>query len=80
MAVVTLYSKPDCHLCNTAREALRRVQRLQPFELSDINIQEDPALLAEYEEQIPMVLLNGTFLFQYTVDESRLRALLKEVN
>ena len=39
-----------------------------------------PTLLAEYGEQIPVVTLNGTFLFEYAVDESRLRQLLKEVN
>ena len=80
MAVVTLYSKPGCHLCQEARDVLLRVQKVQPFELAEINIEDDPALLAEYGEQIPVVLLNGTFLFEYTVQESRLRELLKEVN
>ncbi len=80
MAVVTLYSKPGCHLCDEARDALLRVQKMQPFELTEINIQDDPALLAEYGEQIPVILLNGTFLSEYTVQESRLRELLKEVN
>lgn len=80
MAVVTLYSKPGCHLCEEARDALMRVQKTQPFQLAEINIQDDPALLAEYGEQIPVVLLNETFLFEYVVDESRLRELLKEVN
>ncbi len=80
MAVVSLYSKPACHLCDDAREALVRVQKIQPFDLEDINIEGDPVLLAEYEEQIPVVLLNGAFLFEYAVDEARLRQLLKEVN
>lgn len=79
MAVITLYSKPGCHLCDDARDALSRVQKRHPFELEDINIQEDPRLLAEYGEQIPVVLLNGTFLFEYEVDEARLRQLLTEV-
>ncbi len=80
MSLVTLYSKPGCHLCDDALRVLQRVQKLQPFALEEINIQEDPALLAEYGEQIPVVMLNGTFLFEYTVDEARLRQLLKEVN
>jgi len=57
-----------------------RIQQLQPFALEEINIQEDPALMAEYGEQIPVVTLDGKFLFEYTVDEDRLRQLLKEVN
>jgi glutaredoxin len=80
MAVVTLYSKPGCHLCDDALEALGRVQKLQPFDLEVINIQDDPGLLADYGEQIPVVLLNGTFLFEYEVDEARLRHLLKDIH
>ena len=79
MALVTLYSKPGCHLCDEARDALLRVQRLRPFELIDVDVQSDPALLAEYGEQIPVVLLNGTFAFEYAVDEARLRDLLAHV-
>ena len=79
-AVVTLYSKPACSLCEAAREALLRVQKMQPFELDVINIEDNPMLFAEYSEQIPVVLLNGQFLFEYTVDEARLRQLLTEVN
>ena len=80
MAHVTVYSKPGCHLCEEAVHVLRRVQKQDPFTLEEVNIQDDPALLAEYGEQIPVINLNGTFLFEYAVDETRLRQLLKEVN
>ncbi len=80
MAHVTVYSKPGCHLCEEAVRSLQRVQKQHPFALEEVNIQEDPVLLAEYGEQIPVVTLNGTFLFEYAVDETRLRQLLKEVN
>jgi len=79
MSLVTLYTKPGCHLCVDALHVLQRVQKQQPFHLEEINIQDDPALFAEYGEQIPVVTLNGTFLFEYEVDETRLRQLLKEV-
>ncbi len=65
MAVVTLYSKPGCHLCDEARDALMRVQKAQPFELEEININQDAMLTAEYGEQIPVVWLNGTVLIEY---------------
>jgi len=80
MSLVTLYTKPGCHLCDDALDVLQRVQKLQPFTLEEVNVQDDPALLAEYGDQIPVVTLNGTFLFEYEVDETRLRQLLKEVN
>ena len=80
MAHVIIYSKPGCHLCEEAIRVLQRIQTQNPFALEEVNIQDDPTLLAEYGEQIPVVTLNGTFLFEYTVDETRLRQLLKEVN
>ena len=80
MSLVTLYTKPGCHLCDDALDVLQRVQKLQPFTLEEVNVQDDPALLAEYGDQTPVVTLNGTFLFEYEVDETRLRQLLKEVN
>lgn len=80
MAVVTLYTKPGCHLCDQAQESLDRVRKQQPFEIEVVNINDDPSLLAEYGEQIPVVLLNGAFVFEYAVDETRLRQLLQEVH
>ncbi len=80
MAVVTLYTKPGCLLCDEARDALLRVQKGQSFDLEEINIQTDAGLLAEYGEQIPVVLLNGAFLTEYTVNEERLRQLLREIH
>jgi glutaredoxin len=80
MALVTVYSKPGCHLCEKAVRVLQRIQAQHPFALEEVNIQTDPALLAEYGEQIPVVLLNGAFLFEYEVDETRLRQILEEVN
>lgn len=79
MALVTVYTKPGCHLCEEAVRVLQRTQKLHPFALEEVNVQADPALLAEYGEQIPVVTLNGTFLSEYVVDEARLRQLLAEV-
>jgi glutaredoxin len=79
MALVTVYTKPGCHLCEEAIRVLQRVQKSHPFALEEINIQADPGLLAEYGEQIPVVTLNGTFLSEYAVDEVRLRRLLAEI-
>jgi glutaredoxin len=80
MALVTVYSKPGCHLCEEAIQTLERIQKNAVFLLEEINIQDNPALFAEYGEQIPVIMLNGTFLSEYVVDEPRLRELLKEVN
>jgi len=80
MAHLLVYSKPGCHLCEEAVRVLTRFQAQIPFTLEEINIENDPALFAKYGEQIPVVLLNGEFLFEYTVDEGVLRQKLEEVN
>ena len=79
-AAVTVYTKPGCHLCEEALRTLTQLQAQTPFALEEVNIQHDPALLARYGEQIPVVLLNGELLFEYTVNEDKLRKKLKEVN
>ena len=80
MAHITVYSKPGCHLCEEAVRALALLQAETSFTLEEVNIQEDPELFAEYGEQIPVVLFNGEFLSEYTVNEDQVRKKLKEVN
>ena len=70
--IVTLYSRPGCHLCDEAREALARVNVRAPFELHEIDIERDDALHARYLERIPVIALDGEELFDYFVDEEAL--------
>jgi glutaredoxin len=69
---VTLYSRPGCHLCDDAREALQRVRAQAPFTLKEVDIETDDALHARYLERIPVVALDGEELFDYFVDETAL--------
>ena len=79
-AHLTVYSKPGCHLCEEAIRVLTQLQAETAFTLEEVNIQHDSALLAQYGEQVPVGLLNGEFLFEYTVDDDQLRKKLKEVD
>ena len=72
MSVVTLYTRPGCHLCDDAREALERVRRRAPFELEEVDITADDALHARYLERIPVVALDGEEIFEYFVEEDAL--------
>jgi glutaredoxin len=66
---VTLYSKPDCPLCDEARGALDRVRDRLPFDLLEIDITTDADLEAAYRERIPVVAVDGEELFDFHVDE-----------
>ena len=70
--IVTLYSRPGCHLCDEARESLQRVQTRAPFTLQEVDITTDDALHKRYMERIPVVSVGGDDLFDYEVDEDAL--------
>ncbi len=77
-STVTLYTKPDCHLCEDALTALREVGEGLPFELLVRDITADDALHRAYFERIPVVALDGEELFEYFVDAEALRERLRE--
>jgi len=67
--LVEIYSKPECHLCEEAKEVLARVRRRIPFELREVDITRDAALHQRYQYDIPVVLVNGHKAFKYHLDE-----------
>jgi glutaredoxin len=79
MTVITLYSKPDCHLCVSARTALIGLQSELGFTISEVDITTDEALHRAYFERIPVVALDGEELFDYFVDEHLLRVRLRAI-
>lgn len=68
-AVVEIYSKSDCHLCDEAKATLLKMQRRYDFQLREVNIAGDPALMAEYGTRIPLVFVDGRLVCKYFVDE-----------
>jgi glutaredoxin len=57
--LLTLYSKPGCHLCEQAAAELRRLARRYPHQLRTVDITRDPSLLEQYGESIPVVVVEG---------------------
>ncbi len=68
LPLVTLYSKPDCHLCEEAKRLLKQLQTEHPFSLQEINILEHETLATQYGEEIPVVLIDGRKAFKYRID------------
>jgi glutaredoxin len=77
VARVTVYSKPDCHLCAEAIALLAPLQHELGFVLEELDITSDEALLRDYFERIPVVALDGVELFDFFVDEAMLRERLE---
>jgi glutaredoxin len=75
--LITVYSKPDCHLCDEAVEVLRRLQGELAFELAELDITADEQLHRAYFERIPVVALDGEELCEYFVQEALVRERLE---
>jgi glutaredoxin len=77
VVTITLFSKPDCHLCADALAALRALQQELDFDLEEQDITIDDDLHRSYFERIPVVAIDGEELFDYFVDEAVLRKRLE---
>ena len=74
--LVRLYVGRGCHLCETARVLLERLQEELPFELEEVDITGDPELERRHREFLPVVEVGGERISVYRVDEAALRARL----
>jgi glutaredoxin len=77
VAHVVLYSRPGCHLCDVAREAIRRVHGRHPFAFEEVSIEGDEALELAYGIRIPVVAVDGQERFEIDVDETELAELVR---
>ncbi|KAF2417905.1 glutaredoxin family protein [Microbacterium sp. B35-30] len=79
MTTITLIGKPDCHLCDVAREVVETVVAELPedaVDIDELSIADDPALYAQWWEKIPVVLIDGELHGHWRVSPDRLRAAL----
>jgi len=67
-SVVTVYSRPGCHLCEEAKAEIESAGCDGEFTLEEVNIDDDPLLLERYQYDIPVVLINGIKAFKHRVD------------
>jgi glutaredoxin len=78
MTTVTLYTKPDCHLCDVAHSVLEDVREDFNFDFERVDITGDRELRKRYGVRIPVIAVDGVELFEHRVDASALRLFLAE--
>jgi glutaredoxin len=76
-ARVSLLTRPGCHLCDDARKVVARVCGELGVGWDETDITTDPALLADYSEQIPVTFVDGAQHDFWWVDPGRLRKALQ---
>ena len=76
---LTLYFREYCSLCHAMRDALRPYQARHGFTLDVIDVDNDPALVARFDELVPVLMHGETEICHYHLDTVRLDAVLAEI-
>jgi glutaredoxin len=66
--LVTIYSKPGCHLCEEAKDVIESSECTGEYELEIVNIEADEALFHRFKDDIPVVFINGVKVFKHRVN------------
>jgi glutaredoxin len=73
---ITLLGRPGCHLCDDARDVVRRVADDLGVTWEERDITQSEEDMREYWEKIPVTLVDGVQHDFWRVSEDRLRAAL----
>ena len=74
--VVTLLSRPGCHLCDDAREVIARVANDLGAAWAERDITASDDDLRQYSDMVPVTFVDGVQHDFWRVDEARLRKAL----
>jgi len=75
---LTLYTKPQCGLCDDVKDVIDEARARIAFELDVRNILEDAADYDRYKHDIPVVLLNGREIARHRMTLPQLLAALHD--
>ena len=76
MARVTLYTRAGCCLCDEAKDVVQRARLQTDFEYEELDIDNDAELRRRYNDEVPVIAINGVKAFKYRVE---MRELLKKL-
>jgi len=66
---VVVYSRKGCHLCEVVKESLHKLSRRGGFTWQEVDVDADAALRREFNDQVPVVFIDGRKAFKYHMDE-----------
>jgi len=65
---VTLYTRVGCCLCVDAKQVIEAARRRAPFEYEEIDIDSDTELIRLYNDEVPVIAINGRKAFKYRIE------------
>jgi len=75
MIQVTLFTRPDCALCDEVKATLAGLYAKHPHRLVEVNVESDRALLVRYGETVPVVQI-GPYTLKAPMTATDLRVAL----
>jgi glutaredoxin len=75
---VVVYSRQGCHLCDVVKETLRRLQDKADYQWREVDIDADPELQQKYNDEVPVILINGHKAFKYHMSARNFLRVLAE--
>jgi len=66
---VIVYSRKGCHLCEVVKESLSKLSRRGGFILQEIDVDTDNDLRRQFNDEVPVVFIDGRKAFKYRMDE-----------
>jgi len=79
-ALVELYSKPGCHLCEVAKSEIISVKDELGFAFMEIDISNNPELMEKFGESIPVIFINGEFFARFALNRKSLKHRIISLN
>jgi glutaredoxin len=62
---VVVYSRKGCHLCEIVKKTLIQAQGGASFQWREVDIDANPELRQKYNEEVPVVFIDGRKAFKY---------------
>lgn len=69
---LTLYSRPECCLCDEMKTVIRQVSVLTAFDFEEIDIDRSHELQERFNDQVPVLFVDGRKAFKYRVTVEQL--------
>ncbi len=78
MNSVEILTKPNCHLCEVAKEEILELKEEYEFTLTEINITQRTNMYEMYKDEIPVIFVNGIMISRYELDKKKFMKFLKK--
>jgi glutathione S-transferase len=70
---MVLYTRPGCHLCDVMKAEIAAAGLQTPYELAEVDIEQDRELLRLHGRSIPVLEIGGEQAFEGRLERGELR-------